>query len=127
MKLILSSMSGNRRVGKALLRLRPDLERLEEAFAAVDVANPRYQNVKLWLSDNAPDYYHEDPDDAGALNLILVGIDERLSFQPTDDDELRRFWVGQVEHFVRSANLTETVKERLLAACADWRTERRLV
>jgi len=111
MKLILSCLSSNRQLGKAMRRIRPLLCDLFHSLEAQSGSQPA--EIELWLVDKDVDYLEQQQNKDGVYE-IHAGYDCAFRFSPSTDRDFARFLLDRIHAVVAGCPLSDEERTALL-------------
>ena len=118
MKLLVTSMSGNRLFTKAIRRLVPQLKQLEESFSGVTLEGEDFDEMIVSFVDASD--YAEEIESRERVYHADVPIPYQERYKPAQDDELLSDMAKTVREVFENAPVKESTREKLLERFSKW-------
>jgi hypothetical protein len=125
MELSISTLTANRLLGKAAIRLSPELRRLKDLVSEVDVQGLPFSILQVVISDDPPRTITKMPLKKGSRLLqIRVGLPSGLTLRPERDLELLDVIGECVAEAMTASSMEAEVAARIREKIEVWKSER---
>lgn len=121
MYLLISSYTGNRKLGKAITRLSNIFESLEKKIESIDFQKGTYDGMVICLVDEDENFLKEIPTKENVYQ-VTVGISPNLSLLPHDDKNLFSYIYKKIEIVLEKCKMEQSDKEKIKEVLLAWKT-----
>ena len=125
MDLSISALTANRLLGKAVIRVSPQLKRLKELVAGVPEPDASFDILQVVLSDEPPKTVRRLTQKRGSRLLqVKVGLPSELTFRPDTDKALLDAIGERVVEATKASGAGDEVITEVRARVDNWNRER---
>jgi hypothetical protein len=124
MELSISTLTANRQLGKAVIRVSPGTRRLKELVSDVQAEKMAFEILQVILSDEPPATVKPMPSKRGSRVLqVKVGLPEGLTFRPEMDRALLEAIADRVIGAVEAVGVSPSFVGNVREAVEAWKRE----
>ena len=119
---MVSSITYNRKLGKAQTRLYPVYNKCCDAIENVQIDKNDYESIIISFIDKPLEYYDVTPN-KDKVYEVDVGYDPEMTFKPADDPIFLSLIADKIDLVLDKCPIKENDKKKLKKTVLNWRIE----
>lgn len=124
MTLSISTLTANRLLAKAVIRVSGALGRLKELIAEIEITEPAFEILQVLIADKPSGFaMRMAPKKGSQLMQVKVGLPEGLTFRPEMDPVLLEAIGDRVAAAAKASGASQTVVKSICEKVELWKRE----